>query len=70
MTVIVDNLYVVQNGDGTVDTISGPVESAVDLIEAAGFIHGGTTELVQVSSIEDLDLCSHELRFDFVQSMN
>lgn len=70
MTITVDNLYVIKNGDGTIDTIAGPGESVLSLVEAASFLHGGTSEIVQVSAIEDLNLCSFELKFDFVQSMN
>ena len=70
MPIEVDNLYVIKNENGTVDSLAGPSDSVEAIIEAVGFIYGGTAEIVQVSALEDLDLCSAELRFDFAQSMN
>lgn len=71
MSQIVDNLYIVQNGNGTVDTMQcRDLRMVKWLANATQSPRGGVQELTQVSVLERIDLDSHELRFTFVQSNN
>ncbi len=68
---LVDSLYVLQNRNGTVDTISCPSsEAAKWYAETTGAFQGGNKNVVQVSTLSGLDLVASELKFDYHQSLN
>jgi len=68
---LIDNLYVVQNGNGTVDTMMcRDIRMGAALAGAVGGTRGGVRDVAQISVLEDLDLDSQELRFNYRTSMN
>lgn len=68
---LVDNLYVVKNGNGTIDTMQCRDLRMVKWIaNATSSPRGGVKEVVQISVLENLDLDSTELSFDYKHSMN
>jgi hypothetical protein len=54
---LIENLYVVRNSDGTVDTEIGIIDTREEDAE-------------RISILEGLELDSRELHFDYSQSMN
>ena len=56
-TTLIENQYVVKNSDGTVDTEIGIIDTREEDAE-------------RISILEDLELDSRELHFDYSQSMN
>lgn len=71
VSTLVENLYVVQNGNGTVDTmICRDIRMGAALAGAIGGTRGGVRDVAQISILEGLELESIELRFDYKTSMN
>ena len=66
-----ENLYLIRNGNGTVDTM---VCNDLRMVEwaatAAGCTRGGIQELTQVPAYTKIDLDSTELKFAYRTSQN
>jgi len=70
-SILVDSLYVLQNRNGTVDTILCPnTEATKWFAETTGAFQGGNKNVIQISVLSGLDLVASELKFDYHQSMN
>jgi hypothetical protein len=70
MTTLVDNLYLVRNRNGTVDTMTCGPQMAGMISRATSSTKGGTDEITQISSLTPWDLQAEELRFDYAASVN
>lgn len=71
MTVAIKNLYVVRNGNGTVDTMVCGDPRMVEWAKlASGCTRGGVQDVVQIPSIAKIDLDSTELAFKYRTSQN
>lgn len=74
MIAAVENLYVVQNGNGSVDTIRSSDPRMVDwILSGCGYDdrpRGGIMEVNRVSVLADLELDSTMLKLDYGMSQN
>lgn len=70
MKTLVDNLYLVRNRNGSVDTVAcGPLMAGI-ISRATGSTKGGVESITQISKLVPWDLRSEELSFNYVQSEN
>jgi hypothetical protein len=70
MTTLVDNLYLVRNRNGTVDTVTCGPQMAGMISGATSSLKGGTDEITQISSLTPWDLQAEHLNFTYKQSPN